>query len=662
MRADSVGMFWQDLAAPKAGRGTPVARAMIETPATGWLAPKDFPNLSAAKRIVIDTETKDPDLRSKGPGVRRDGKMVGLAVGTDDACWYFPMRHEVEPELNMDPAAVIAWAKDALAGPQDKIGANLLYDMDYLASEGVEVGGRWLDVQIAEPLLDENRRTYALEALAQDHLGEGKTANELDKWVKRAYGNGSHPHEDIYRCSPRLVGPYAEGDVFLPPRILDKQLAKLSAEGLDELWQIETDLLPMLLAMRRFGVRVDMQRAQLVDDELSQGIDLARARLKALAGFDVNVNGSSHLVRLFDKAGVTYPRTAKGNPSFTAEWLEHNSHPACVLISEVRKLTKYRDTFIRGYIFGTAINGRIHCLFHSLRSDENGTVSGRFSSSQPNLQNIPVRDEVWGPRIRSVFIPESGMEWQRHDWSQIEYRFLAHYGFGKNAREVQRMYTENPDTDFHIMVAELTGLDRKPAKNVNFGLVYGMGPPLLAATLGMDIETAKREVFDVYHARVPFVKEIYDHASNNAAARGYVKTILGRRARFERWEPVRRGKKTADTGGDDVYSLPYAAAKSKWGDAIRRAFTHKSLNCVLQGSAADLMKKAMVEIWKSGVYRVIPVAHLTVHDELDHSAPPTKEAMEAITTVKRIMETTIKLRVPVIAEHEHGPSWGECKK
>jgi DNA polymerase I-like protein with 3'-5' exonuclease and polymerase domains len=489
----------------------------------------------------------------------------------------------------------------------------------------VTVGGRWLDVQIAEPLLDENRRSYKLEVLAQHYLGEGKAVNDLEDWAERAYGRGMAKN-NIWRCPPSLVGPYGEMDAALPLRILDEQLPKLGQQSLTELWEVETDLLPMLLAMRRHGVRVDLQRAKSIDDELTAGIELAEGRLRALCGFVVNINAAAALAKAFDKAGVEYPKTDKGRPSFSKEWMEHHHHPLCQLIMEQRKLLKYRDTFIRGYIFNMEIGGRIHCLFHSMRGDENGTVSGRFSSSLPNLQNIPIRDEVWGPRIRSIFVPDQGCQWVRDDWSQIEYRFLVHFGRGKSAVAARQLYQEQPDTDFHAMVSELTGLGRKAAKNVNFGLVYGMGVPLLASTIGMTAEQAQREVFDVYHQRVPFVKETYDFASRIAKRQGFVTTVLGRRARF-----------------------------------VERQFTHKALNRKLQGSAADLMKKAMVMIWRAGIYGVVPPAHLTVHDELDHSRPHGKPAREALNEVKNIMESAIELKVPIRADREVGPSWGECK-
>lgn len=656
-RDDAVGMFWQNVAAPKTrGERTHVPRALPPTPETDWRPPKEFPRLDAAHTIAVDVETKDVELHEKGPGVRRGAHIVGLAVGTNDGGrWYFPMRHEVEPEYNLDPDAVMAWAKDALAGSQTKVGTNILYDADFLAEAGVALGGEWEDVQVAEPLLDENRFTYNLNALAMDHLGEKKVYAELEKWSKQAYGSKRYA-ENIWRTSPRLVGPYAEGDVDLPLRILEKQRVTLAQQGLTELYGIECGILPLLLAMRRAGVRVDVAKRDALDRDLTEAIDLAQARLDAVAGFNVNVNAGAQLKRVFDKECVPYGKTAKGAASFTSKLMSKQQHPLPLLVVEVRKLMKYRDTFVRGY-FEHAINGRIHCLFHPMKGDENGTVSGRFASSDPNLQNIPIRDEVWGPKIRAMFVPEDGEEWTRHDWSQIEYRFLAHFGIGDSAEVARRMYRTNPKTDFHVMVSELTGLDRKPAKNVNFGLVYGMGPPLLAATLGMTLEEAKAKVFNVYHEKVPFVRETYDRASSRASVRGYVKTILGRRARFDLWAPGR----FSNDDEERTPALPRERALAEYGQGVKRAYTHKALNRVLQGSAADLMKKAMYELWKSGVYNTIKVPLLTVHDELDHSVAHDRAQQKAIREVKRIMETTMSLRVPIIAEEERGPSWGECR-
>lgn len=659
MRADSVGMFWQELDVKAKSAKSVMPRTLPAIPDTGWAPPRDFPDLSSASVIAIDCETKDLDLIEKGPGVRRDGKIVGLAVGTEDGGrWYFPMRHEVQSELNLDPAAVMAWARDNLCRVgQPKVGANLGYDLDYLAEEGVPVAGPFWDVQVAEPLIDENHFSYSLGSIAKRHLGEDKKGSELRAWVEKAYRTKGEAYRgEIYRAPPSLVGPYAEGDVDLPLRILERQRPLLEADGLTPLWEMESKILPMTVKMRRRGVKVDLIKAKALDDELSAAIDLAQTRLNEAAGRVIDVNAAASLKTLFERVGVQYPKTAKGNPSFTKEWLEHHPHPACLLITEVRKLTKLRDTFVRGYVLGQHINGRIHCQFNQLKGDDTGTVSGRFSSSNPNLQNIPARDKVWGPKIRSLFIPEEGEVWTKHDWSQIEYRFLAHYGVGDNAEVVRDMYRNDPNTDFHEMVMEMTGLDRKPAKNCNFGLVYGMGPPLLASQLGLTLEEATELVFNPYHAKVPFVKATYERASSRAAERGFIKTIGGRRARFNLYE--NRGRYIV---GAEREALPYELAKEKWGDKIKRAFTHKALNRLLQGSAADLMKAAMVAVDESGVGEVCGCPLLTVHDELDHSRPDTAEGLEAMREVKHIMETVMTLKVPVIAEMESGPNWGEVE-
>lgn len=636
------------------------------TPDTGWRPPTEFPRLDSAKMISIDVETYDPELTTKGPGPRRDGRMVGICVGTDDGSkWYFPFGHSVGTEYNLPEEAVIAWARDNLSGSQDKVGANMSYDLDYLESYGVKVGGRLLDVQIAEPLLDENRFSYSLNILAQEYLGTGKVSSELQKWVSAAYREPNY-RKEIWRCSPIIVGPYGEGDAHLPIEIISRQLSRLESEGLMPLFDIESRLIRPLLAMRRRGVRVDIPAAMRLDDDLSARIDLAQSRLNSAAGGPIDVNLAVDLKRLFDREGVEYPRTDKGNPSFTKEWLEQGLHPACIEVMEVRKLTKYRDTFVRGYILNSHINGRIHGLFHQLKGDENGTVSGRMASSNPNLQNIPSRDPEWGWRIRALFLPEEGEYWGRHDWSQIEYRFLAHFARGPGSDEIRRRYSEDPTTDYHEMTLDLVAPAaswdistpslrkerRKPVKNINFGLCYGMGEAKLAADLHLNRSEAS-QLFGAYHTAVPFVKMTYDAASNVAKERGYIVTVLGRRARFDLWQ---------DSSKWNSIGYPLVRAQQEYsGKPLSRAYTHKALNRLLQGSAADLMKVAMVNIFESGIPSVLGSPLVTVHDELGHSVPKTSEGIEAMREVKNIMESCMKLRVPIIAEEELGPSWGEVK-
>jgi DNA polymerase I-like protein with 3'-5' exonuclease and polymerase domains len=660
-RADDVGLFWEDLVQFASKTREVVPRVLPAIPDTGWTAPTEFPRLdSYTGTLAVDVETKDLDLTTRGPGFRRTGTsrahVVGIAIGTEDGGrWYFPMRHEVATEQNLNPDAVLAWARQELCREnQPKVGANIGYDVDALWSEGVPVTGPFYDVQYAEALLDEYKFTYNLESLAQDYFGEGKVRGDLEAWIKRAYGSADPYRANIWRAPPCLVGPYAQGDVDLPLRLLAIQRGRLKAEGLLDLFHLECDLVPMVVAMRQRGVRVNLDRAKELDDLLTEEIDDCHRRLKEAAGFDVNINTATDLARMFDKAGVQYPRTEKGAPSFRKEWLLHTNNPLTHMVTQVRTLEKYRNTFIRGYILDLHVDGRVYCQFHQLRSQDNGTVSGRFSSSLPNLQNIPSRDDVWGPRLRSIFIPEEGCDWTRHDWSQIEYRFLAHVGRGSNAEVIREEYRNDPTTDFHKMVMRMTGLDRKPAKTINFGLVYGMGPPTLARQLGMTMQEAEDRVFTPYHSRVPFVRLTYDTASDRAKKNGYVKTILGRRARFTLWQDVRKW---------DSPALPLDAALAKYGDGnIQRAFTHKALNRVLQGSSADLMKLAMRDLWRSGVIQsVVGPPHVTVHDELGHSVPRTKEGAEAKAEIKHTMETCLTLSIPIKADEESGPSWGEVQ-
>lgn len=625
MRSDDVGVFWQDLHNDK---GKAIwNRPLASIPMTTWRPPEELPNLETAKRISIDTETYDPDLKEKGPGVRRGGYICGIAVGVETGeRWYLPIRHKLGG--NLAPERVIAWAKANLTRPnQPKVGANLLYDFDYLEQEGVKVQGQALDVQIAEPLIDENKMTYALEDLGMAYLKEGKIDDVLYGWACQSYGGKATRNDqakNIWRCPTSLVGPYAEGDVDLPLRIIDSQLKSLAEQDLSELFQLESDLMPMVLAMRRRGVRVNVAKAEEFKETSSIRI---KQMTKDLGG--ISVNSGQDIARLCRKEGIYHPVTDAGNPSFTKEWLQHHPHPKMKMISEIRSLMKLRDTFVSGYILGCNINGRIHCSFNQLRSDDSGTVSGRFSSSDPNLQNIPIRTEE-GRLIRAMFDPEEDEDWECLDWSQIEYRLLTHYATGRGSEEARIQYRENPETDFHQMVCDMINkiahIDRGSAKNINFGLVYGMGEDLLASILGVSLEIA-RSLINAYHQGVPFVKYTYNRVSNRAKTRGYIHTILKRRRRFP--------------DGN---------------------FTHKALNALLQGGNADIMKKAMVEIWKSGVCNELGAPLLTVHDELDWSVPRTKAGAEAMREVRHIMENCVKIRVPIVAARKVGLNWGDLKR
>lgn len=637
---------------------------LVRADAPAYGPPTEFPSFRDAKRICLDFETHDPDLFAKGPGVRRDGYIVGTALNIDDQYKnYWPMRHVYGP--NCDPDKVTSWLRDELRDFKGEIvGANSnLYDGDYAQHAGIRAPkAKWRDVQWAEALIDESSESYSLEALGEKYLSEGKS----DAPLKTLYGEDCKLH--FREIHSGHAAPYAVQDVSLPFRILDKQKEALRKEGLVKLFDLECRLNPFLLYMREKGVRVNLHKAEQMEQDFTIQRNSLIHELSMDAGFPVNIYSNEQIGAAFDKFGVQYPLTDKGAPSFRAQWLKRQTHPFAAKLQEAREIEKLRGTFIESYILDGHINGRIHCQFHPLRSaseeeGERGTVTGRFSSTDPNLQNIPTRTEL-AKHIRELFIPESGWIWWARDYSQIEYRMLVHYAVlaaCQGAEVAQRMYIEHPDTDFHVMVSELTGLARKDAKNLNFGLAYGMGIWKLALTLGLvnaDGSPAPKaiEVMDTYHDRAPFIKAIYNLASDRAQRVGFVKTILNRRSRFNTYEPRRSER------GQHFDDLPYGQALAAYGE-VRRAKTHKALNRVLQGSAADLMKMAMVLIWEAGlIHENGPLAvHLTVHDELDGSADPGAEGQKYLSELQHIMETAIPLKVPVLTSGSTGPNWAAAK-
>jgi len=577
-----------------------------------------FRDLSTVDRVGLDIETCDPQIRT-GQGALRGGYVVGISVATEDG-WseYYPIAHDIGN--NLDKEKVYAWLNSFLCRKDlIVVGANIKYDLEFLALAGVHVEGLCYDVQIAEPLLDEMAFSYSLGTLATKYLGVGKDEEYLYKHLATQFGgkpDRASQAGNIWRASGATVARYAKGDALQPLQIMRAQEKELVAQDLMEVFLLETQIIPILLRMKLRGVRVDLPKAHSSIIMMEQKILEANVLLEGC-----NINASASVAQLFDKHGLVYPRTEKTNaPSFTKDTLKLIDHPLARALEETRAWTKLKDTFVQNYIINGHINGRIHGSFHQLKSDDSGTVSGRLSSSDPNLQNIPTKG---GGVVREIFVPEEGEDWASVDFSQIEYRFLAHYAMGKGADDLRESYINDPAIDFHNKVAELTGVERKYAKTLNFGLLYGMGKEKLARGLKMTNEEAE-EIFQTYHSRAPFIKTTSSAASQKARVRGYIYTTLKRRRRF-----------------------PNGAS------------THKALNALLQGSAADMMKVAMVEVAKSGVESVLGPALVTVHDELDFSVPKSKIGTEAILEVKRIMENCMKLAVPVRCDLEIGPNWGE---
>ena len=326
--------------------------------------------------------------------------------------------------------------------------------------------------------------------------------------------------------------------------------------------------------------------------------------------------------------------------SFQAPWLEAHDHDLPKMIVQARKINKARTTFVEKMILGHQSNGRIHAEAHPLRNDSGGTVSGRFSYSNPNLQQVPARDPELGKLIRSLFIPEQDAIWGAFDYSQQEPRLTVHYANKMNLRgaaDAVKAYSED-GADFHQIVADMANIPRKQAKNINLGLTYGMGHAKLIKELGVEEDEA-RTLLDQYHQRVPFIRALQDQCARVALERGHIKTRGGRKCRFDRWEPVH---------GDGL-PLPEEEARDTYGN-IRRSYTYKALNRLIQGSAADMTKIAMLDLWKEGY-----IPHLQIHDELDYSVESEKEGE----FIMEKMSECVDLSVPLVVDAEYGETWGD---
>jgi DNA polymerase I-like protein with 3'-5' exonuclease and polymerase domains len=650
-------------------------------PETDWHPPVGLPNLDAAVLLSFDVETYDPNLLDYGPGWGRgpgQGHIVGVALAAMAANgeigqWYYPLRHEVESHLNWEPAPFFRWLDMQMRRPVAKIGANIGYDLGWLRAEGVTVAGPLHDVQVAEALLTEDGRV-GLDHLAAKYLGEHKEKAVLYDWLRKNYGGSEKEQRgNIYRSPVTLAGPYGEADANLPIRIFQKQWPLIEWEQLADVYWMEMSLTPLLVEMRWKGVRVDVKRAYQVYDELTQAIAEKQALLDIDAGTHVNVSSGRDVAAYFKAKGMIVPTTPAGNPSVTAEWLNNQLDPAAEAVKYLRVLFKVRDTFVKGYIIENCANSgkdTIHTTFHQLRGEGGGTRSGRYASSDPNLQNIPVRTKE-GKIVRSLIIPDVGHDCiESADYSQIEYRFLAHYATGPGSDELRAAYNADPKTDYHdatyYRICDVKGWDknddamkarwRKPTKNINFGLLYGAGRPKIQRMLQLSDEDADL-LFDGYHKASPYVSATMRDTSNEAARNGYITTILGRRSRFETWEPFRK------RGEGRKKPLPMDQAIRFYGEGIQRSQLHKAINRRLQGSAADLMKRAMSRLWAEGVYDYIGVPRLTVHDENVHSVIDlSPQQNEAYRYAHHVMETCISISVPIVVDHKRNPTWMEVAK
>jgi len=609
---------------------------------TEWFPPEEYPDLSKYDEISIDLETKDPDLKTKGSSAMRgQGDVVGIAIAVKNWAGYYPIAHESGP--NMPRKKVLSWFQDVLKTKADKIFHNAIYDMCWIHRLGLTVHGTIVDTMIMASLVDENRFRYDLNSVANDYTGMGKNESALKEAAKEW---GVDAKAEMYKLPAIYVGEYAERDAEVTLALWQELKKEIDHQDLHSIVELEQKVFPCILDMKIKGVRVSEKQVESLEYKFKKKYNSYIKRIHDDTGIYPEVWAAKSIESVCKKLNIDdFDRTEKTNkPSFTKNYLKKHKNPVLRSLNSARELDKLSNTFlksIKNYVY----KGRIHADIHQLRGDFGGTVTGRLSYSKPNLQQLPNYSNI-GMGIRSIFMPEKDHRWGCFDYSQQEPRLVVHYALATlgttGVASIAEAYNEEDSaTDFHKMVADITGMPRREAKTINLGLFYGMGKARLQAQLGVTEQRAK-ELLDTYHQKVPFIKQLIYHTMDRAQQRGWIRTILGRRCRFDKWEPRTFGMHKPQTF--EEASLEHGSGN------IKRAFTYKALNKLIQGSAADMTKQAMVNLREAGI---IPM--IQVHDELNISFKNEKQADE----IKEIMEQAIPLKVPNKVDFEDGECWGD---
>ena len=646
------------------------------TAQTEWNSPTSFPDLKDHKYIAIDLETKDPSLKSRGSGALiGEGEIVGIAVAVEGWSGYYSFGHL--EQNHFDEVSVMSWIKDVCALPATKLFHNAMYDVCWLKAYGVNINGHIVDTMVMAALVDENKFSYSLNSVSYEWLGEVKDETALKEAAAKA---GVDPKAEMWKLPDMFVGAYAEKDAELTLKLFKKLSVEIKKQNLTNIFNLETQLFPALIDMKIKGVRVDVEKAHKLKQQLASQEEKLLLEIKKETNLEPQIWAARSIAKVFYKLGLPYARTAASKaPSFTKNFLQEHKNPIVNKISKAREINKAHTTFI-DTIIKYQYKGRIHADINPIRGEGGGTVTGRFSYSNPNLQQIPARNKQLGPMIRSLFIPESGHKWGCFDYSQQEPRLVVHYAASsqklRNEEEVKKIVNEfnNNEVDFHQTVADMADISRTQAKTINLGLFYGMGKAKLQAELGLSTKDEAEKLFNKYHDRVPFVKDLMNNTSKDGAASGYIRTLLGRKCRFDKWE--------LNEYNPGVFSPPMTEAEAREASIvkqktkeierqkykldlgeitesqilksikpnIKRAFTYKALNKLIQGSAADMTKQAMLNLYREGI-----VPHIQIHDELDISVESDKQAKKII----EIMEEAVTLKIPNKVDYESGDNWGQ---
>jgi DNA polymerase I - 3''-5'' exonuclease and polymerase domains len=614
--------------------------------------PVKYPDLSKARVIAFDTETKDPNLEDLGPGVYRrsvDGsKLLGCSLANDEGfSEYYNLGHyDCSAE---ERSKNVAYLKDQLGSDVPKLGQSIIYDIDWLENGeyDIKVRGKLGSIEIAEALLNETQHEYNMDFMGKKYLDRGKVKSLPERFCEENNLKGDF-RKWLWKMPYSVVRPYGAGDAALPIDIFAVQRPMLVEQEMLDLFDMESELVRVLVLMRKTGIRIDADKRDHNGLMVQNMVEEGEHSLFNRYG-DFNYNSPQQIAQILDREGILYPLTKPklmpdshwtkgGNPAINAYFFKRYADEI-PLVKELRDLRQARhhlDTFIMGsHVKFVGPDGLIHAQFFNMRNDTlgalKGTRSGRLSGANPNLQQQPSKgvDEFWGQLCREDFIPFDNCWWGKLDYSQIEYKFMAHFAVGPGSDELRKAYNDNPKQDYHQYIMDLTGLKRRYAKNLNFGVAFGMGAAHMAELFGWDLEYAE-EIIRIYHERAPYIRATIDLVQKVARKRGYIKTFLNRRSHLI--DP-------------------------------KKAYT---MYCrLMQGSAADLLKKAMVESYHAGVFAEDNEdedglhLHATVHDELDTSIPKNKTGLDAFCEMQHIMETALTIRVPIQAEPEIGKNWAD---
>lgn len=670
------------------------------TPKSDWRPPSlsDLPDWSNVARVGLDTETKDPDIRKLGPGVRRAGcEMVGISFAFEDGPkYYLPFGHPDDGKNDLLPREnVLAYVRDqAKRFTGTIVGANLSYEIDWLAQSDIHFPAveRFADVLVADPLIYELHKRYNLDAVAKRRGFDGKDEALLRQ---AALDYCCDPKKDLYKMPARYVGPYAEEDAALPLRVLREQEKDMARDGIGRAWDMHCTLLPILVAMRRRGVRVNEDRLSQIEAWCRRQETLALDEVKRLTSVDIpadEVMNAKLLARALAVAGIPLSTFDEG---MDQDALRNCDHIVAQWLVVARKVFKIRSTYIRG-VRDHMTNGRIHCTFNQIKKTDDfegggtkGVAVGRLSAehvnmqNQPSLSRSPPNDET-GALWRCAYEADAGDDWLSCDLKQQEPKWSYHFCAMMKlpgAEEVCASLRANPKLDSYEPLVALTGQPRSACKIIWLSRCYGKGDGGLCSDLppfGLNLPTRS----------VTFSNKRYRKALDEGRTKLEAKAFATIPADSDEGQAcLERGSFEWEGAGEEGARIIKAFDESmpflKMGADIaqRRAEERgyitlrsgrrlhfpklddgkydkreirKAFNKIIQGNSAEQTMEIMIAVCKTDP-DLAKRMMLQVHDELAFSWPKGEDPER----VAKIMREAVPMRVPTIIDCESGPSWGE---